>query len=161
MKSTNFLISGLPLEAFSNLFELDDAGLAAVNARRCIADSKPGFPCRVSLEDAEIGESIILLTYEHHAVDGPYRGTGPVYVRQSAKQAQLKVNELPDVVKRRLISVRAYNSQSLMVASEVVEGSNLEEQIDRFFSDEQIQYLHLHNAKPGCFSCRVDRAAKE
>jgi len=157
MKSTNFAISGLPLEAFSHLFELDDTGLAARNARRCIADVKPGFPCRVSLAEAEIGESVLLLTYEHHPVDGPYRGTGPVYVREHAKQAQLKVNEVPDVVRRRLISIRAYNAQSLMVASEVVEGSNLEQQIDRFFADQQISYLHLHNAKPGCFSCRVDR----
>ncbi len=157
MKSINFAITGLPLETFSNLFALDDAGLAALNARRCIADSKPGFPCRVSLEEAEIGEPVILLTYEHHAVDGPYRGAGPVYVRQYANQALLKVNEVPDVVRGRLISVRAYDEHALMVASEVVEGSNLEQQIEQFFEDDRISYLHLHNAKPGCFSCRVDR----
>jgi hypothetical protein len=160
-KSTNFLISGLPLEPFSNLFELEDTELAAMNARRCIADTKPGFPCRVSLVEAEIGETVILLAYQHHAVDGPYRGSGPIYVRERAKQAELSVNEVPEVVRRRLMSVRAYNAQSLMVASEVVEGSHLKPQIERFFADEQISYLHLHNAKPGCFSCRVDRAASQ
>jgi hypothetical protein len=158
MNSTRFLISGLPLKAFSDLFELNDAELAARNVRRCIADTKPGYPCRVSLEEAEIGELVLLLTYEHHAVDSPYRGTGPVYVREHANQAQMKVNELPGVVRRRLISVRAYDNQSLMVASDVVEGNNLEQQIQTFFADERVAYLHLHNAKPGCFSCRVDRA---
>ena len=155
---TNFLISGLPVEQFQHLFELGDAELQSMGMRRCIADAKPSFPCRVSLEDAEIGEPVLLLTYEHHAVDSPYRGSGPVYVRQQAKQAQLKVNELPEVVKHRLISVRAYDPQSMMVASEVVDGKNLEEQIRTFFADERVAYLHLHNAKPGCFSCRVDRA---
>jgi hypothetical protein len=157
-KMKSFLISGLPLEQFHHLFELGDAELASLGMRRCIADTKPSFPCRVSLEDAEIGEPVLLLTYEHHAVDSPYRGSGPVYVRQQAKQAQLKVNELPEVVKHRLISVRAYDHQSMMVASEVVDGKNLEQQIRTFFADERVAYLHLHNAKPGCFSCRVDRA---
>ena len=158
MNSMDFLISGLPFEQFQHLFELGDAELESLGVRRCIADAKPSFPCRVSLEDAEIGEPVLLLTYEHHAVDSPYRGAGPIYVRQHAKKARLKVNELPDVVKHRLISVRAYDGQSLMVASEVVEGKNLDQQIRTFFADERVAYLHLHNAKPGCFSCRVDRA---
>jgi Protein of unknown function (DUF1203) len=157
MNSTRFLISGLPLERFTHLFKLDDAELLALGARRCIADAKPGFPCRVSLEDAEIGEQVILVTYEHHAVNGPYRGSGPIYVRENAKQVQLEMNEIPDVARSRLMSVRAYDAQSLMIASEVVEGSNLGQQIEKFFADQQVSYLHLHNAKPGCFSCRVDR----
>lgn len=158
MNSTSFLISGLPLEQFTHLFELMDSELEALGARRCIVDAKPGFPCRVSLEEAELGEQVILVTYEHHAVDGPYRGSGPIFVRQNAKQARLGVNEIPDVAKHRLMSVRAYDAQSLMVASEVVEGNNLKQQIEEFFAGPQVAYLHLHNAKPGCFSCRVDRA---
>jgi hypothetical protein len=157
-KYKGFLISGLPLEDFSNLFELDDAQLAVLNAKRYLADANPGFPCRVSLIDAAVGEPVILLPYMHHPVDGPYRGSGPIFVRERAKQAELDVNEVPEVVRCRLISVRAYNAQSLMVASEVVDGSNLEQQIEPFFTDEEVSYLHLHNAKPGCFSCRVDRA---
>jgi hypothetical protein len=153
----NFLISGLPMEPFFNLFKLSDEQLKTHNARRCIADSKPGFPCRVSLVDAEPGETVLLLPYAHHDVNGPYHSSGPIFVRENAKTTRLRVNELPEVVKSRLMSVRAYSKDSLMLASAVVEGSNLAAQISEFFADDSVDYLHLHNAKPGCFSCRVDR----
>jgi hypothetical protein len=79
-------------------------------------------------------------------------------VRENAKPVNLDVNELPEVVKNRLMSVRAYSKDSLMLASAVVEGPNLVAQIAEFFANDAVAYLHLHNAKPGCFSCRVDRA---
>ena len=154
----NFLISGLAMEPFSGLFKLSDEELRSQKAIRCIADSKPGFPCRVSLVDAEPGETVILLPYVHHQVDSPYRSSGPIYVRENAKEAKLTVNELPEVVKNRLLSVRAYSKDSHMLGSAVVEGSNLISQISEFFADDTVAYLHLHNARPGCFSCRVDRA---
>jgi len=154
----NFLISGAPMERFSKLFKLSDEELKSHRAIRCIADSKPGYPCRVSLKEAEPGETVLLLPYMHHEVNGPYQSSGPIFVRENAKAANLAVNELPEVVKSRLMSVRAYSKDSLMLASAVVEGSNLVAQIAEFFADEAVAYLHLHNAKPGCFSCRVDRA---
>jgi hypothetical protein len=154
----SFQFSGLPLEDFQFLFNFSDAELASHGAQRCIVDSKPGYPCRVSLADAEIGESVILLNYVHHPVDGPYRSSGPVYVRETATQVIFRVNEVPPVVRDRLMSVRAYDSNGYLVRSDVVEGSTLEHKIPDFFSDASVAYLHLHNAKPGCYSCRVDRA---
>jgi Protein of unknown function (DUF1203) len=154
----DFQISGLPIETFQPLFNLSESELAARNARRCIVDSKPGFPCRVSLVDAEIGESVILLHYAHHQVNGPYLSSGPIYVRESAVQAELKVNEIPQVARQRLMSVRGFDSNGFMLVSDVVEGQNLQEKIADLFASEKVAYLHLHNAKPGCYSCRVDRA---
>jgi len=154
----SFRISGLPIEPFSSLFALSDEELALQNGRRYVVDVKPGFPCRVSLVDAEPGETVILIPYLHQSVKGPYQSSGPIFVRENAKPAELDVNELPEVVRRRLISVRAYSVDSLISASTVVDGSDLKRQIAEFFEDEKVAYLHLHNAKPGCFSCRVDRA---
>ena len=154
----SFLITGLPVEQFSGFFAMSDEELSLHNGRRCVADSKPGFPCRVSLVDAEPGETLILVPYQHHAVNGPYQSSGPVFVRERAKPAELNVNELPEVVKHRLISVRAYSEDAWMLASAAVEGRDLERQIADCFANEKVAYLHLHNAKPGCFSCRVDRA---
>ena len=54
--TSSFQISALPLETFAPFFDLDDTALAARGARRYVATKKPGFPCRVSLEDAEEGE---------------------------------------------------------------------------------------------------------
>jgi Protein of unknown function (DUF1203) len=153
----DFQISGLPIETFQSLFSLTESELAERKAHRCIVDSKPGFPCRVSLVDAEIGESVILLHYAHHPVSGPYHSSGPIYVREAAVNAQLKVNEIPQVAHHRLMSLRGFNSNGFMLVSDVAEGRKLEGKIAELFADETVAYLHLHNAKPGCYSCRVDR----
>jgi len=153
-----FRISPLPLDAFAEFFELSDAELAAKGMRRMIADSKPGFPCRVSLVDAEVGDRVLLLPYTHHPVPGPYRASGPIFAREAARQAQLAVNEVPESVRGRLLSVRGYDRQGIMVASDVTEGRSLEGTVSRLFSDQRVDYLHLHNARAGCYSCRVDRA---
>ena len=153
-----FQITALPAEQFSPLFEMSAEQLARQGARRCIADAKPGYPCRVSLEDAAPGETLILLPFVHHDTDSPYRASGPVFVRVGARQAQPRANEVPDSVRLRLLSVRAYDAQGLMLDAEVTKGAALEAVIDRFLAEPQVSYLHLHNARPGCYSCRVERA---
>ena len=156
--SISFRISGIEPVAFAKFFEMTDSELAAQGARRCIVDSRPGFPCRVSLEDGQLGEEVILAPYVHHPVNGPYRASGPIYVRVAAKPAQLKLNEVPQVVRERLMSVRAYDAEGTMLGSNVTEGSEIEKQIEFFLTQPTVAYLHLHNAKAGCYSCRVDRA---
>ena len=153
-----FRISALPLDAFAHLFDLSDAELAARGMRRLIADSQPGYPCRVSLVDAEVGERVLLLPYPHHPGPGPYRASGPVFAREAARQALLGVNEVPGSVRSRLLSVRGYDREGILVGADVTEGRMLEASVSRLFSDERVDYLHLHNARAGCYSCRVDRA---
>ena len=153
-----FKISALPLDAFAPLFDLDDAVLASRGMRRIVADSKPGYPCRVSLVDAEVGERVLLLPFTHHPVPGPYRASGPVFAREAARPAQLAVNEVPDSVRSRLLSIRGYDQEGILLGAHVTEGRALEDVVRRFFADERIEYLHVHNARAGCYSCRVDRA---
>jgi len=155
---TNFRIVALPLRQFQPLFSLDDNELAQKSARRLIVDAKPGFPCRVSLRDAEIGERVILVPFVHHDVDSPYRASGAIFVREAAKEIRPAPGELPDVVASRVISVRAYNDKGMMVTAAVTPGKKLKAQIENFFGDAKISYLHLHNAGAGCYSCRVERA---
>ena len=154
----NFQIAPLPLKEFLPLFGLSDAELAKRRARRMIVDVSPGFPCRVSLEDAEIGERVILLNYTHQAADSPYRASGPIFVREKAVEAKLQPCELPAVVRHRTISARGYDVEDMMKNARVVEGRAIAETIAEFFTDKRIAYLHLHNAGAGCYSCRVDRA---
>lgn len=158
MSSVRFRISGLPLEPFLSWFGLSDHQLVEQGAKREVCDSAFGFPCRVSLVDAGVGETVILLPYQHHPVNGPYQASGPIFVRESAQPASLGVNEVPDVVRLRLMSLRAYDANGAMIASEVIEGREIEKQIEVFFANDQISYIHLHNARAGCYSCRVDRA---
>lgn len=153
----DFQMRALPLEQFQPLFEMTDAELAEHGAKHCTADAYPGYPCRVTLQDAEIGEELLLLPFVHHDVLTPYRASGPIFVRVKARQALPEVNAVPEAVRRRLLSVRAYDAGGLMVDAEVVEGAALESVTDRFFADARVAYLHLHNARPGCYACRVDR----
>jgi hypothetical protein len=153
----NFQLIPLPLNHFKDLFALSDEDLANRGARRMIVDANPGFPCRVSLKDAEMGESVILLNYMHQPADSPYRATGPIFVREKAVEATLQPGKIPEVVRRRTISVRGYDSDGTMKNARVVEGHAIEQSIADFFADEHVAYLHLHNAGAGCYSCRVDR----
>jgi hypothetical protein len=122
-----------------------------------VADEKPGFPCRVSLVDAEPGEEVILVPFTHHDVGSPYRASGPIFVRVNAQTARPEVNEIPVLLRSRLLSLRAYDAAAMMVAAEVVEGKELEQHISRLFSDKRVEYLQVHNARPGCYNCEVRR----
>jgi Protein of unknown function (DUF1203) len=154
----SFRLVGLPFEPFSHLFALSDAELAAHNVRRVFATTKPGYPCRVSLADADIGEALLLLPFEHQAASSPYKSSGPIFVRKAAVPADLAVGMVPDYVRTRLMSVRAYDSAHLMTDAVVCEGSEVRAAIQAMFDREEVAYIHLHNAKRGCFSCAVERA---
>ena len=153
-----FQLSGIDPAPFQPLFDLDDEALAEIGAVRRTADTSPGFPCRVSLDDAAVGDELLLLPYVHHAVASPYRAAGPIFVRRGAVQRTLAVNEVPAYVSRRLISLRGYDRQQMMVAAEVCEGPLVADALHRFFGDANVAYIHLHNARQGCFSCLVNRA---
>jgi hypothetical protein len=154
----NFIIKALPYSEFSDLFNLNDSDLIKIGAIRMKVDSKPGFPCRVSLQDAEIGEEVILINYEHHKTSSPYRSNGPVFIRKNAITAILKINEIPDMLINRLLSLRAFDKNGMLKLSTVCEGRNLSGELISFFKYEDVSYIHIHNAKPGCYNCMAERA---
>ena len=155
----SFRISSLPVEPFAPLFGLSDAELLAKGARRQIADEKPGFPCRVTLADAEPGESLILVNYQHLPVSSsPYRAAGPIFVRESAKRGAEVVGEVPDYLARRILSIRAYDAEGMMLDADVVDGKELPAMIEKLFENDGVDYLHAHFAKRGCYAARIDRA---
>lgn len=154
---TRFQIHGLDYAEFEPLFDLDDSELARRKPRRVIATESPGYPCRVSLQDAAVGEELLLLHYIHQPAASPWRASGPIYVRREAKSPRLLPGEVPDYVARRIISVRAYDEQHALVDATIAQGSAVADAITRAFADPGVAYLHLHNAKHGCFSCAVLR----
>lgn len=153
----DYVISGLPVQPFQSLFGLDAAELRAHGVVRMTVDSNPGFPCRVSLEDAQVGESVLLLPWQHLEVNTPYRAGGPIFVRETARDHVRIRNSVPEQQRSRLLSVRAYDAEGWMLDADVVEGTLLEALIPRFFGNECVAYLHVHNARRGCYACRVDR----
>jgi len=153
----SFRIRGLSPEPFASLFGLADAELAARNARRCIADAKPGFPDRIELRDAEPGEAVILVNYEHQPAETPYRSSHAVFVLEGAKEAFDAVDEVPDVLRSRLLSLRAFDAHDLMIDADVVDGTDVETLISRLLSNPEAAYLHAHYAKRGCYAARIER----
>ena len=158
MSDSGFRVVALEAEPFAPLWALDDGELHARGMRRIVADSKPGSPCRVSLLDAEPGERLLLLHFAHHDVATPYRSSGPILVRENAVTARPAVNEIPDMLRARLLSLRAYDARGMLVASDIAEGGALDARLSDLFADPEVAYVHLHNARPGCFNCRVERA---
>jgi hypothetical protein len=153
----SYVISGLPLEAFQPLFGLDDADLAARGVVRMTVTAKPGFPCRITLADAEPGETVLLLNHEHQPAATPYRSTHAIFVREAAEGTQVVRDAVPECLAGRLLSVRAFDADGMMTDAEVLEGAELEPLIARMFEDPAVAYLHVHNARRGCFAARVDR----
>jgi len=152
-----FQISALRRDDFENLLSLDDEALARQGAKRSIADRTPGFPCRVSLQDAEPGEPVILVPFCHQSAASPYRASGPIYIRQAAQTAVIPPDTVPALLRTRLLSVRAYNDNHLMTSADVIAGDDLEPLLTRTLAGDDVSYVHIHFARPGCYACRVDR----
>lgn len=154
-----FRIHALPLAPFQPLFALSDEALRAIGARRLVADAPHSAPCRVSLADAEPGEALILLGHRHLDDDSsPYRAEGPIFVRQSAVEAHPAPGEVPEMLGRRLLSVRAYDADWMMTDADVVEGPDLADWLTRSFADDRVARVHMHTARRGCFMASAARA---
>ncbi|HYC34946.1 MAG TPA: DUF1203 domain-containing protein [Usitatibacter sp.] len=154
----DFRIRGLDPAPFALFFGMDDAALAAARAVRCRADSKPGFPCRVSLDDAEPGDEVLLLNFEHLPLASPYRASHAIYVSAGARAAFDAVNEIPPALGRRLLSLRAFDAGGMMVDADIVEGSQAEPLIARLLRRADVDFVHAHFARRGCYAARIDRA---
>lgn len=155
---TGFAITGLNPAPFLPLYGFDDADLAGLGMKRLPVDAEPGFPCRISLEDAVPGEQVLLLNYEHLSVASPYRQRHAIFVRVGATAAARFENAVPEQLAIRTLSVRAYDAQGMMTDADLTEGRDLPALIDRFLADPEVAYLHAHNAKRGCFAARIERA---
>jgi len=154
-----FQLSGLSPVAFEPLFALSDEELRNLGAVRQVATGDFGFPCRIGLLDAQAGEELLLLPYEHQAAATPYRASGPVFVRRGARQCTLPPGVVPPYVAKRLISWRAYDDTDLMIDAAVCEGTRIGTALEQVFANPAVAYVHLHNAKRGCYSCLASRVA--
>jgi hypothetical protein len=152
----SFRIRGLQPAQFQSLFALDDTMLAERSMRRVVVDEPNSAPCRITLEDARPGEKVILLPFSHHVAHSPYRAAGPIYVRETAREAYDRVDELAPVFSGRLLAVRAYDAGGMMIDADVVE-NDPRELFEQYFADPATDYIHVHSARRGCYLCRVER----
>jgi hypothetical protein len=155
-----YAIVGLDVEPFRPLFGLPDDALAAHHVVRVVADAPVGYPCRVLLEDARPGESLLLLNHEFQSAQTPYRGRHAIFVNEAADAPRRFVDEVPAVLfVRQAISLRAFDAAGMMIDAELASGGEIEPAILRLLSNPEAAYLHAHNAARGCFAARIERDA--
>ncbi len=152
-----FRITGLDPLPFLPLFARADAELAARCIQRVRVAEKPGAPCRVTLDDAEIGEEILLLSYKHQPAATAYRQQGPIFVRRSAARFDAD-GTIPPALARRTLSLRGFDAEGAMIEADLVDGISANELIGQMFAVENVAYIHAHYARRGCFAARIDRA---
>jgi hypothetical protein len=154
-----YRIEGLAPDAFRDLFALDDAALAALGARRVVADKAETYPCRVGLRWAEPGEALILLNHTHQPHPAsPYRASGPIFVAERSGAPGRHEGALPRMIDERLVSLRAYDGDALIVDAEVAEGEGTRAVLERFLARPDVAEVHIHFARRGCFAARAVRA---
>jgi hypothetical protein len=154
----SFQINPLPNSQFEGLFDLSDEELKNRSAKRVVADSTPGFPCRVSLADAEVGEELILLNHEYLSGNTPYAACHAIYVRKDSEEFWPDKGDVPDVLTCRLLSVRGFDEDKLMIDADVIDGENLKSKLEEMFENLSIRFIDIHNAKRGCFAAKATRA---
>jgi len=154
----SFRVRGLSPVPFRHLFGLSDAALRAHGAQRCIADRTPGFPDRIELRDAQPGESLLLLNHLHQPADTPFRASHAIFVREGAESAYDAIDEVPEVLHRRVLSLRAFDAQHLMHAAELASGDDIAVTLRRLLADPATAYIQAHYATRGCYAAHVERA---
>lgn len=157
-----FQITGLDPQPFAHLRGMSDTALAQHHALRYVADEKPGFPDRILMRDAEPGESLLLVNHEHLPVDSPYRSRHAIFVLEAAlaegSAPYRAVNAVPEVLRPRLLSLRGFDAQHMIVDADVVDGREVETLIERLLANDEVRYIHAHFAKRGCYAGLIERA---
>ncbi len=154
----DFAIKGISADDFRHLYGLSDEELAAKGAKRYVCDNAPGYPDRVEMRDAEIGETLLLVNHVSMGKDSPYKASHAIYVREGAEDTYEAKNEVPPVMYNRLLSLRAFDQAGMIVDADVVTGNDIQPSIERLLENENVEHIDAHNAARGCFSGRITRA---
>ena len=152
-----YRIEGLSPEPFRALAGLPDEALEAEGSRRVVATSRPGFPCRVTLEDAEPGETLILLNHVSHDVATPFRACHAIYVRERGRERAVYRDSLPPVFAGRTLSLRGFDADGFLKQALLATGGDADAKIRAMFGDPGIEAIHAHYAAPGCFAAKIVR----
>jgi hypothetical protein len=153
----SFVITGLSPEPFRHLFGLSKEVLRELNIVRRTADTKPGYPCRITLEDATPGETLLLLNHQSHTAETPYASRYAIFVRESASAARTFRNELPPVLVNRPIALRLFGEDGMLVGADMGVNGELAAKIEAALARPDVAYIHAHNAMHGCFAAEIRR----
>jgi hypothetical protein len=153
----SYVVRGLDPAPYRHLHDLSDEELASRGVVRMTVTTKPSFPCRVSLTDRDIGESVLLLNHVSHDVAGPYRASHAIFVTEGAEQAADYVDEVPPVFEARVLSLRGFDVEGMMADALLTQPGGADAGIRKLFENPAIATIHAHNATRGCFAAKIER----
>ncbi len=154
----SYVVTGLPLDEFAPLFGLSDEALAERGVVRRVVDSPVGYPSRVELEDAQVGDTVLLLNYEHQPADTPFRASHAIFVNEKARATGRSVGKLPGALAVRDVSLRAFRQDGMMIEGAYTPKGEVEAGIARILANPDVAYIHAHTVGWGCYLARIDRA---
>jgi len=152
-----FLIHALPPGTGQALFDAPPDMLEAAGACRVTADSQPGYPCRISLEDAPAGETLLLVNHAHRA-RGPYAARHAVFLRRDALPWQPQPGRVPEMLAGRTLSLRGFDDREMLRSARLVEGHDLAAALNDMLAMPELATIDIHFAAYGCFAARAARA---
>ena len=153
-----YSITGLPIEPFLPFIGLSDRELTARHIVRVTADAPSKYPCRVLLEDAKQGDTLLLLNHEYQPAQSPYKGRHAIFVNELATAPRTFTDEIPPVLfARKTISLRVFDLDDMMIDADLMSGADVDAAVRRLLTNPNASYLHAHNADRGCFAARIDR----
>jgi hypothetical protein len=152
-----YRIAGLEPSQFSHLVGLSEEELERQGAARMTADAKPNFPCRITLDDADVGETLLLVNHVSHGANNPYRASHAIFISENAAEAAIYEDEVPPALARRILSLRAFDAKGMMTDAALVQPGEADAAIRRLLEDEAVDHIDAHNATRGCFAARIDR----
>src|SRR4051812_7302554 len=152
----SYRVKGLDPAPFKPLFGLSDPELAERGIVRMTVTS-PMFPCRVSLTDRAIGETVLLVNHVSHDVANPYRAAHAIFVTQGEEKAADYVDEVPPVFEKRILSLRGFDADGMMADAILTQPGEADAGIRKLFANPAINIIHAHNATRGCFSAKIER----
>lgn len=158
MAAMTYKITGLEPAQFAHLIGLSDEELARHGAARMTADGRPSFPCRIQLDDAMAGETLLLVNHVSHDGNNPYRASHAIFVSETAAEAAVYEDEVPPALERRILSLRAFDKRGMMTEAALVQPGEADQAIRRLLADGNVDHIDAHNATRGCFAARIDRA---
>ena len=153
-----YVVRGLDPRPYRPLFARSDEQLASRGVLRVMVTKKPSFPCRVTLEDRDPGESMLLVNHVSHDVPNPYRASHAIFVTEGPFEAAEFVDEVPPVFVGRILSLRGFDPQGMMVDAELARPGEADAVIRSLFANPSIDRIHAHNATRGCFAAEIERS---
>jgi hypothetical protein len=152
-----YRIEGLDPARFAHLVGLSDHDLAGQGAVRMTAHERPGFPCRVSLDDVAEGETLLLVNHVSHDEDTPYRASHAIFIGEQSAVAACFHDEVPPALDRRVLSLRAFDGDGMMSDAALAQPGEADAAIRRLLANPSVDHIDAHNATRGCFAARIER----